>query len=412
MQGGYNFLPTINTANNQITTKGYTYDGAGNMTNDPVNAYTYDAEGNVVKVVNTNGTWQYVYDAFNRRVHVQTPSATTEFTYDYAGRRISSWLSPNNFGDEGRIYWDDQQFAFRATDGTTYFDHQDTLGTERMRTNYAGLQGSSYFSLPWGDDYTATVNSSGADQDNEHFALLEHDPESETEHAQFRNYASLQGRWLAPDPDLGSYDFINPQSMNRYAYVMNLPTALVDPKGLDCYQVSGGSWSVSATGADTNSGSDPPVIVCTGSFDPTEGSAAGGQFRSACSGPKLGNCVNAPPVVTSIRPGAPSNPQQPQKPKCDPLTRLGAAIKALSAAGDAAGSFNLAWVHVAAAGFLIGAGCLEPPPFEPATCLASSFGGVALRGGATVFTNLGTHQVENEVIPGIKQAVTCTPEGE
>jgi RHS repeat-associated protein len=185
-----------------------------------------------VKVVNTNGTWQYVYDAFNRRVHVQTPSATTEFTYDYAGRRISSWLSPNNFGDEGRIYWDDQQFAFRATDGTTYFDHQDTLGTERMRTNYAGLQGCSYFSLPWGDDYTATVNSSGADQDNEHFALLEHDPESETEHAQFRNYASLQGRWLAPDPDLGSYDFTNPQSMNRYAYVLNNPTSSVDPSGL------------------------------------------------------------------------------------------------------------------------------------------------------------------------------------
>jgi hypothetical protein len=122
--------------------------------------------------------------------------------------------------------------------------------------------------------------------------------------------------------------------------------------------------------------------------------------------------VNAPPVVTSIRPGAPSNPQQPQKPKCDPLTRLGAAIKALSAAGDAAGSFNLAWVHVAAAGFLIGAGCLEPTPFEPATCVASGFGGVALLGGATVLTNLGTHQVENEVIPGIKQAVTCTPEGE
>ena len=86
-----------------------------------------------------------------------------------------------------------------------------------MRTNYRGTVGSSYTSLPWGDGYTATVNNSGGDQDNEHFAGLEHDAESGTEHAQFRNYASTQGRWLAPDSYLGSYDFTNPQSFNRYA---------------------------------------------------------------------------------------------------------------------------------------------------------------------------------------------------
>jgi hypothetical protein len=110
---------------------------------------------------------------FNHRIHVQTASATTEFIYDYAGRRVSSWLSPNNTGNEGRIYWDGQQFAYRSTDGTTYFDHQDVLGTERMRSNYVGSEGSSYVSLPWGDGYTATVNSSGADQDNANFADLD-----------------------------------------------------------------------------------------------------------------------------------------------------------------------------------------------------------------------------------------------
>ena len=163
---------------------------------------------------------------------MQTASATTEFIYDYAGRRVSSWLSPNNFGDEGRIYWDGQQVAYRANDGTTYFDHQDTLGTERMRTNYAGSGGSSYVSLPWGDGYSATVNSSGADQDNAHFAGLERDAESGTEHAQFRNYTSRQGRWLSPDPYTGSYDLTNPQSMNRYAYVLNNPMSMLDPSGL------------------------------------------------------------------------------------------------------------------------------------------------------------------------------------
>jgi RHS repeat-associated protein len=232
LQGGYTFDPTINASNNHITTSGYTYDAAGNMTSDTVHSYTYDAEGNITKV-DGGTTAQYVYDVFNHRVHVQTASATNEYIYDYAGRRVSTWLSPSNYGSEGRIYWGGQQFAYRSTDGTTYFDHQDMLGTERMRTNYAGSVGSSYVSLPWGDGFTATVNASGADQDNEHFAGLERDAESGTEHAQFRNYASAQGRWLAPDPYTGSYDLTNPQSMNRYAYALNNPTSMLDPSGLD-----------------------------------------------------------------------------------------------------------------------------------------------------------------------------------
>ena len=138
LQTGYTFDPTINPANNQITTTGYTYDAAGNMTHDTVHSYTYDAEGNLLQV-DAGNTAVYVYDALNRRVHVQTASATNEFAYDYAGRRVSTWLSPNNYGSEGRIYWDGQQIGYRSTDGTTYFEHQDTLGTERMRTNYGGL---------------------------------------------------------------------------------------------------------------------------------------------------------------------------------------------------------------------------------------------------------------------------------
>jgi RHS repeat-associated protein len=105
-----------------------------------------------------------------------------------------------------------------------------------MRTNYSGAVGSKYTSLPCGDGYTATINTSGADQDNGHYAGLDRDAESGTEHAQFRNYASAQGRWLAPDPYMGSYDLTNPQSMNRYAYALNNPTSLIDPSGLDTTQ--------------------------------------------------------------------------------------------------------------------------------------------------------------------------------
>jgi RHS repeat-associated protein len=164
---------------------------------------------------------------------VQTASSTNEYLFNYAGQRTSTWQVSNNDGDEGRIYWGGQQIAFRDVDGTTYFDHQNWLGTERMRTNYAGSTAASYVSLPWGDGYVPSVVTPNGDQDNLHFAQLEHDSESTTEHAQFRQLSSAQGRWMSPDPYDGSYDPFNPQSFNRFSYVLNNPLAFTDPSGRD-----------------------------------------------------------------------------------------------------------------------------------------------------------------------------------
>jgi RHS repeat-associated protein len=48
-----------------------------------------------------------------------------------------------------------------------------------------------------------------------------------------REYDTASGRWLSPDPaGLAAVDLTNPQSLNRYAYVMNNPTTLIDPSGL------------------------------------------------------------------------------------------------------------------------------------------------------------------------------------
>jgi RHS repeat-associated protein len=97
-----------------------------------------------------------------------------------------------------------------------------------MRTTYNGGVEGSYTSLPFGDGYAA----SGADTDANHYAQLDHDFESDTEYAQNRQYSNTQGRWLSPDPYHGSYQWRNPQSFNRYAYVGNNPLASVDPSGL------------------------------------------------------------------------------------------------------------------------------------------------------------------------------------
>ena len=63
------------------------------------------------------------------------------------------------------------------------------------------------------------------------FAGMYLDGESGLYHTWFRMYSPSLGRWLAPDPLAGNVE--NPQSLNRYTYVLNNPVNFVDPLGLE-----------------------------------------------------------------------------------------------------------------------------------------------------------------------------------
>jgi RHS repeat-associated protein len=374
LETGYNFNPTYSATTNHITSSGYAYDAAGNMTNDTVHSYKYDAEGNIIAVDN-GSTAQYAYDVFNHRIHVQTSAGTTEYIYDYAGRRVSSWISPNNQANEGRIYWDGQLVAHRSLEALTYFDHADTLGTQRIRTNYAGWTASSYLSLPWGDGYAATVNNAGGDQDNLHFADLERDAESGTEHAQFRNYASAQGRWLSPDPYTGSYDATNPQSMNRYAYVLNNPMSLLDPSGLvvicnenGCYDCDSDNTACASTGDCVANGTEGCITASNPGNTTT--------LQPTPSAPSSGGSSN----------GAPSNGTPWYKNPCvQSAVAKGAASTAIDAVGllpeggAVAGAFSL-W-H-GAAGVSNGINILSRVQFGAAIISTASAGSDASQDSA------------------------------
>ncbi len=156
------------------------------MNDGLAHSYTYDAEGNVL-AVDGGQTASYVFDAQNRRVRVQNSSGTLEFLFDAIGRRTSTWNAANNFGIEGRIYMDRRQLAFRGGNGgETIFDGKDVLGTERLRTNYAGQMVTYGRSLAFGDGFDQGVYTPNADQDNSQFAGLDLDGETGT--------ASVPGR--------------------------------------------------------------------------------------------------------------------------------------------------------------------------------------------------------------------------
>ena len=216
------------------------------MTNDGNHTYTYDAEGNITAVDN-GSTAQYVYDALNQRVSAAANGTTTEYVFNAAGQRVSEWNGSTHAQLKGKYYWGGKPVAYYTTaasgaGASTHFEYQDWLGTERVRTTYNGGVEGTFASLPFGDGQSST----GVDTDANHYAMLDHDTETDTDHAQSRQYSNGQGHWLSPDPYDGSYDPSNPQSFNRYVYAMNSPLSNVDPSGLQtitsigsgCYEVT------------------------------------------------------------------------------------------------------------------------------------------------------------------------------
>jgi RHS repeat-associated protein len=213
-------------ANNQITA--FAYDAAGNLMNDGNHSYQYDAEGNVLNV-DGGTTATYIYSALNRRVEERTNGGATihDIFYNINGQRAAIWDGGSQTLLQAQTYWSGKPVAYYSN-GSIHYQHQDWQGTERARTSYNGTVEGTFSSLLFGDSFTVT----GADTDPYHYAMLDHDSESSTEHAQFRQYNSAQGRWMSPDPYDGSYHFGNPQSLNRYTYVLNNPIRYVDPLGL------------------------------------------------------------------------------------------------------------------------------------------------------------------------------------
>ncbi len=250
-QGGPSLNVSMNSSNNIINTNGFANDIPGNIAGDGVHTYSYDADGNLISV-DSAATASYYYDSLNERVREAPTRGTYEFVWDTQGRRVSNWSASNHGFVESNAYSDSNPVAIRLG-GQRQFEHQNWLGTERLRTTYNGGVALSLSSLPWGDG----LSPSGDDGDQHDFELMDRDLEDNTEHAQYRQYSTNLGRWMSPDVYNGSYDFSNPQSFNRYTYASSDPANFIDPSGLD----AGGTLSLGGIGGCVGAASSGGVDI-------------------------------------------------------------------------------------------------------------------------------------------------------
>jgi RHS repeat-associated protein len=211
------------TANNQLSTTGYSYDASGNMLGDGAYSYTYNAESEIT----IGGGVTYKYDGDGNRI---LKSSGKAYWYG-AGTEIldESDLSGNITNEY--VFFGGKRIAMRTiSTGTIDYYEEDMLGSSRTIVQ-AGQTTPCYDAdfLPFGREVQVTFTCTP----NYKFAGKERDSESGLDYFGARYDASTMGRFMTPDPLGGHLE--DPQTLNKYAYVRNNPTTLTDPTGLDIW---------------------------------------------------------------------------------------------------------------------------------------------------------------------------------
>ncbi|MCI0350154.1 MAG: RHS repeat-associated core domain-containing protein [Acidobacteriales bacterium] len=209
----------ISTATNRITDATFAYDNAGNLTNDSIHTYAYDAENRIKTMDSTVAS--YGYDNGGLRLKKITSANTT--TYLYSGTKVIAEYLNGSLSKE-YIYAGSQLLGTIAGSSTTY-SYSDHLSV-RARADGSGNPLGTSGHLPFGEVWYETGTA-----DKWKFTSYERDGESLLDYAIFRYDSTRLGRFMSPDPLPGNT--LNPQSLNRYGYVLNDPANLVDPLGLE-----------------------------------------------------------------------------------------------------------------------------------------------------------------------------------
>jgi RHS repeat-associated protein len=221
---------TVDPNTNRITSSGYTYDAAGNMTHDASAAYAYDGNDRLTQINTTAAVYSY-FGPF--RIKKIVGSTTTR--YVYAGSKpIAEYVNGATTPSAEYIYSGSQLLATIAGSNTTYH-HPDHL-SNRAETDASGNRIRTFGQFPFGETWYET-----GIVDKWKFTGDERDSatgETGLDYAIYRYYSSGLGRFMSPDYLAGHSR--RPQSLNRYAYTTD-PINKFDPLGLDDGDDGGGT---------------------------------------------------------------------------------------------------------------------------------------------------------------------------
>jgi RHS repeat-associated protein len=213
--------------NNQIS--GYGYDAAGNMTSDPTDGgitLSYDQEN---RIQSTAG-YTYTYDADGNRVKKTNGTTGTLYWYMSPGIVAESDLSGTLKSEY--VFFDGERVARRDLPaGSVAYYFSDHLKTASVITDSLGNIKSESDYYPWGGELQFINN----DSNHYKFTGKERD-ETGLDYFGARYYSNGLARFITPDwaakaTAVPYAEFSDPQSLNLYTYVRNVPTSRADQDG-------------------------------------------------------------------------------------------------------------------------------------------------------------------------------------
>jgi RHS repeat-associated protein len=275
--------PSLNVSvnnNNQIT--GFTYDAAGNLTNDGSNSYVYNAENQLKTTAGVN----YTYDG--KRIRTAKSSGILYWPGS-DGTLLAESDTSGNITHE-YVYFAGRKIARRESSGAVYYYFADRLHSSRAMTDNNGniQQASVYY--PYGGELIVNNNVPNEFK----FTGKIRDSESGLDNSQYRMYSSSLGRWLSSDP--GKRRVGQPQTLNRYGYVRANSTNLTDALGLedDIAEDDGGGGGGGGGGGDGGGG---------GGSDAAAGDGGGSVTVTAPAPDPVPTETSDPPATTIPLPG-------------------------------------------------------------------------------------------------------------
>ena len=213
-------------ANNHAS--GLGYDAAGNLTNYTApNQYLYDPENRIQSTAGTN----YTYDADGNRVEKVNGATGSLYWYGKPGILAESDLNGNVKSEY--VFVNGKRAArIDSADNSVHYYLSDHLNSTSMIISAGGVVEDESDYSAFGTEYPVT--SSGGNHYK--FTGKERDAESGLDYFGARYYSSLTGRFITPDwaekaTAVPYAEFSDPQSLNLYSYVRNVPTTRYDPDG-------------------------------------------------------------------------------------------------------------------------------------------------------------------------------------
>lgn len=177
--------------------------------------YEYDEENRLVR----QGDTTYTYDGQGALAKKTEDGETTIYVADVYEKNLST-------GQITKYYWfNGRRVAMRHPGSTAQYLLTDHLGSTTTVLDDQGYIVSQQRYYPFGRTRTG-----GVDTDKQ---FTGHQAEGDLYYMQARFYDPQIGRFLQPDTIVP--DPMNPQSLNRYSYVLNNPLRYTDPTGRTGY---------------------------------------------------------------------------------------------------------------------------------------------------------------------------------